>query len=113
MCWQDVKIHRATAGRELRVTTDTNIFPILGPNPRRTAIVFMNVSAGTCQVSSHANMAAGTGITISTTSPPHRILLSEYGGVVKDAWYGLASAAGNVLSLVETDLPLREGEIDD
>lgn len=113
MCWQDVKIHRATAGRELRLTTAVTPFQVVGPNPRRTALILLGVSAGTCHVSTDPEMAASTGIHVSTTSAPHRILLSEYGGVVKQGWYGLGSGAGNVLTIIESELPMSEREIDE
>lgn len=111
MCWQDVRIARSTASNQVNRTTDTNVFLVAGPNPRRTALIILGLDAGTCHVSTNPAMVTGEGVHVSTTSAPHRLLLSEYGGAVRDAWYGLASGAGNLLSLIEAQLPERENEL--
>jgi len=109
MCWEDVKIQRHSPGRQFTVLVDVTSLPVMGPNPQRTAIIIMALSAGTATIAFGAPAVTGQGIVVTTASAPFKMPASEFGSLLQQPLSVIGSAPAT-LTVVEVITPLAKDQ---
>ena len=111
MCWEDVKIRRASPGRSYTLLLANGVIaPIIGPNKRRVTLAIMGFSGSEVIISTDPTPAATNGFYFINKAQPLVLPQYQYGQIVQQAFYALPSANGT-LTLVEVETPLEKSEI--
>lgn len=74
---------------------------VLGPNPRRKALLFLAPSASIAYLRPDSMGNVAGGIPVPTGSAPVQLTLAMHGDIIKGPWFGFC-AAGATLGIVET-----------
>ena len=104
MCMDDIRIGRATRStiRTLTLAAGQNV--LVPYNQKRTAIQFGTTSTGTVDIFPGTTATAGAAFRSTTTSQPIQFRLVLDGDFVRNQWVGVPSAAGVVITVIESEL---------
>lgn len=101
MCCEDKQIGRESGSTMFAIPVATTSTPILSPNPRRIAIIFLGATSQIVHAGTIDPAVAGVGIHVATSGTPREVRIEVYGREVTKAWYAIAGSGATTLSLVE------------
>jgi len=104
MCMEDIRIARATRTNIKVFTLAAGQNLILPYNPNRYALIVGNTSTGTVDITPDTAAAGGRAFRASTSSAPFIFRLVLEGDMVRYPWTAAPSAAGVVVTVIETEL---------
>jgi len=110
MCWEDVQIGRDTAGSTKMVrVADTTVGLLASANPRRTAITFINGSAGILYVAPQGiTPALDYGYQVIRGGTPYTFTQAEHGPIVIGEWSGYSFSDNSDVLVIEAELRLEK-----
>lgn len=109
MCWEDVKINRNSPGRQFTVAVAVTSGVLMGPNPRRTALIIFNTDAGTATVSLSPSAVTGQGVPVTTTSAPVKLPIWEVGSLLQQP-ISVIGVGATLITVIEVETPLKKDE---
>lgn len=101
MCCEDVQLNRRQPSQEKIVTVAATRTPLVAASSGRVAIILVGVDAGTVHCTTLSTSAANVGVHVGATLPPVVIHQKDYGGLVQREWFGIGSAGGQSLTIIE------------
>lgn len=111
MCWQDVRINRSQYGATYSLAMSATPVQILPANPLRVAIIFGWVSTNRVMVLNRENPSVNVGFSLPTSMQPIVFHIRDFGTMIQDAWFGVASGATPTLTYAEVLLPASEKDL--
>lgn len=74
---------------------------VLPANPNRVSLIFSGDGTNTFTVSQQTPVVAGQGLVFTATVPAIQVDSYELGDNITGPWYGICSAAGGKLTIIE------------
>lgn len=87
--------------QELTVPVGIAAVMVLPPNPNRVSIIFSGDATNTFSFSRNPTVTVGKGITVAAAIPSIQIDSYEVGDNITGPWYGICSAAGGEVTIIE------------
>lgn len=99
MCMEDVRIGRKSSGTVTPVTCTTAAQLAVPGVANRTALILGAPSTGNVCYSTSPTVAAGTGFNLSSNSGQMDLTIQSHGDLVRQAWYVIGAAGGELVSI--------------
>jgi hypothetical protein len=96
MCCEDIQIGRKSRGVELVINVTNAAYPVVPADLNRISILFLGGTAVNNVVTTKQPTTNVDGLRCNSTSNPTLLTLAEHGDIVRQAWFGFGSAAGNM-----------------
>lgn len=86
---------------EQHFTVGTGAIQILGPNPKRTSLIFSGDGTNTITLSTIGLPTAGIGLQVNTSQTSIAVDRIDMGSRITGNWYAVANNAGSHLTVFE------------